>query len=103
MRISDWSSDVCSSDLCALQTGKCSKTPIAAQRGLLRHGATRADGQARWAFLRRMPGPWGISCWTGVTELTVGRLPVDALQGEIRLERQPPAMHWRSVTVTGDG
>src|SRR3546814_13542863 len=80
MRMSDWSSDVCSSDLCAREGRHAQATPADGARGLRRLAPSHVRIVGAAAALRRDPD----DVLGGI--LDVARLAVDAV---LRVDLQP--------------
>src|SRR3546814_3313766 len=59
MRISDWSSDVCSSDLCSFSS---EPSPCCSRRS--HSGQRKRQATARRAHRRGSTRPWSHRCWT---------------------------------------
>src|SRR3546814_1146168 len=77
MRISDWSSDVCSSDLILLRQGKIDKKPVERRQ--------RGDGIARIEILAQIDATDAEFASEGRTDLLLGDARVELLHLRNRL------------------
>src|SRR3546814_7015958 len=71
MRISDWSSDVCSSDLISIITAICRE--IFLQTPVLHEEAALALGATRWEMIKMAVFPFGRSGIISAAMLGLGR------------------------------